>query len=223
MKLIYGLFFLITLCFVHLNAQEQGNILLSGSFKYKVSDGLPEELSFFGALVEGYKNTQFTVLPRAGFFINSNTAVGFGFGYSQNKTEITSDSEKETFTSPRLFIEPFIRHYKTIGDKACFFIDAAVLYQSGTDKMEYKDTDFPEDNITNEIENSGFGISISPGFTYKITKQIAFEISVGKLSYSKTESKPKGAPSSVAVKNTSYGLDLDLKHVMLGVELYLSK
>lgn len=205
-------------------AQEQGNILLSGSFKYKVSETLPEEFSLLGSIVrDGYKNTQIAILPRIGYFINGTTAVGLGLGYSLNKIEVKDDTEKETITSPRLIIEPFIRQYKALGEKASVFFDVSVSYQSGTDKDKYTDSDFPEDNFTSEIENTGFGLAVSPGFTYKIADRIAFEISIGKLSYSKFESKPKGAPSDFAIKSSNYGLDLDLKHVMLGIECYLSR
>lgn len=205
-------------------AQEQGNILLSGSFKYKVSETLPEEFSLIGSIAaNGYKNTQFAVLPRIGYFINENTAIGLGLGYSRNKIEFTSDTEKGTFTSPRLIIEPFVRQYKSLGEKAKLFFDVTVSYQTGTDKDKYTDSDFPEDNSTSEIENTGFGLAVVPGFAYKIADRIALEISIGKLSYSKLESKPKGAPSDFAIKSSSYGLDLDLKHVMLGIECYLSR
>lgn len=46
---------------------------------------------------------------------------------------------------------------------------------------------------------------------------------MGRVYYSKSEVKPKGAPSSLAIKNKNYGLNLDLKHVELGIELYLSR
>jgi hypothetical protein len=224
-RLMGFLFISVVFSVTNLKAQEQGNILLSGSFKYKVSETLPEELSFFGGsfATDGYKNTQIAVLPRVGYFINGTTAVGLGLGYSLNKIEFKDDTEKETITSPRLIIEPFVRQYKALGEKAKVFFDVSVSYQSGTDKDKYTDSDYPEDNFTSEIENTGFGLAVSPGFTYKIADRIAFEISIGRLSYSKFESKPKGAPSDFAIKSSNYGLELDLKHVMLGVECYLSR
>ena len=224
-RLITGLCFVMVSVIANLNAQEQGSILISGSLKYKISETLPEELSFLGNInaIDGYKNTQLVILPRIGFFINGNTAVGVGLGYSKNETEFKDGSEKETLTSPRLIIEPFIRHYKSLGEKANLFVDASVSYRSGTDKDRYTDSDYPEDNESSELENSEFGISISPGLTYKVADRVAIELTVGKLSYSKFESKPKGAPSDFAFKNTNYGLDLDLKHVMVGIELYLSR
>lgn len=223
-RLLGVLFISAFFSFTNLNAQERGNILLSGSFKYKVSETLPEEFSLLGSIAtSGYENTQFAVLPRVGYFINENTAIGLGLGYSRNKIELTFDTEKETVISPRLIIEPFVRQYKSLGEKTKLFFDVSVSYETGTDKDKYTDSDFPEDNSTSEIENTGFGLAVAPGFAYKIADRIALEISIGKLSYSKLESKPKGAPSDFAIKSSSYGLDLDLKHVMLGVEFYLSR
>ncbi|MCK6543075.1 hypothetical protein L6Q79_10375 [bacterium] len=64
---------------------------------------------------------------------------------------------------------------------------------------------------------------MSPGIAYKLTNKVALELTMGRVYYSKSEVKPKGAPSSLAIKNKNYGLNLDLKHVELGIELYLSR
>lgn len=209
----------------NLHAQfSKGTFLLSGSASYKKSESLPEETTaLFGTptYVEDLTFTTITLLPRIGYFVNSNTAVGLGIGYKNTSIEEKEDSGKETIEFPRLIIEPYIRFYKPLTEHAFFFFDGAIHFENGTDVHKYADSGFPIDN--DKVEVSQWGLIARPGFTYKFTDRLALELSIGKIEYSSLDAKPKGAPSSASITNTNFEIDFSLKNVSLGIEWYLSK
>lgn len=198
---------------------KQKMAFISGSFSYQSSTNANEELTIF---LEDAKIKTFSVLPKLGLFINTNTAIGAGVGYTYEKLEASDYDGELTSTTPLFSIEPFMRSYRPLTDDASIFVDASAFYRFGTQTFDYYD-EYDEDNYSEKTEKTSYGVAISPGITYHLTENIAMELVVGKLHYTKSKSKPKGAPDDFTFKSSSYGLKLDLDHATLGVVIYLTR
>ena len=79
-------------------------------------------------------------------------------------------------------IAPSIRYYKLISEATYFFLQGTVFVSRGTSESDELDNN---NNIVQlNFKTRGLGVSISPGFSYFMTKKLSTEIAIGVLGYS---------------------------------------
>ena len=122
-----------------------------------------------------FKNTNTTILPIVGTFVTPSVALGIGIGSVGMKAETPTATTAETNL---LVIQPLARKYYNLAGSLYFFGQAALPIISGKEKQS-------------ELEISQYGLSVSSGFDYFISKSISIEFSYNLINLSQTTLTPK--------------------------------
>lgn len=116
------------------------------------------------------KNTSLSVIPIVGTFVTPSVAVGAGLGY----INIKADSNQGTAAKTDLIvIQPFARKYWNVAGSLYFFGQAALPVITGKEKES--------DTKVNQ-----FGVSVSGGFDYFVTKNFSVEFSYDLANFTST-------------------------------------
>jgi outer membrane protein len=153
-------FFALLLCVTYAQAQTtQGSMMVGGTLS--LSKQTPEDNND-----TQFSSTNFS--PSFGYFVTDNLAVGAGLGFT------SQTSKNPTFKSVNSSIGfgPFARYYKfTTNENFAFFGHAQIMLYSGK-------TETTSGATTNKSKNSTTSFSISPGFSYFMTKHWALDLSI---------------------------------------------
>lgn len=168
-----------------------GDVFISGSI------GLDSEE------MGDFSNSTFSIMPKVGFFVSENIAIGGQLGYRTATADIYDadllefgEEKNSTFT-----VGAFGRYYTTPASEFSFFGELGLNYNSSTVKRTGDD-----------YKVSGFQIALAPGVSYFISDHFALEASIGALSYETSKPDFDGAENT-----NSYGISLDLTDVMVGL------
>lgn len=133
------------------------------------------------------KNTNLSILPIVGTFVTPSVAVGTAFGY----INIKADSEGKTAAKTDLIvIEPLARKYWNVAGSLYFFGQLALPVITGKEKES-------------DLKINQFGLSLSGGFDYFVTKNFSVEFSYDLANFTSTTLDPKiGEKTTV----TNFGL-----------------
>lgn len=156
------------------------------------------QVSFSSEKFDENEARGFSFNPRIGYFLSNNLAVGVNVGFATSKEEqgvvIKSDFSSTSFGV-------FGRYYFTPANKFSVFGNLGANYSTTTNKT-----------LNPDLKINGFGVSLSPGINYFISKKIAIETSIGLLSYSTSKPDIDGAESTnsfdfnLGLDNLSFGL-----------------
>lgn len=130
------------------------------------------------------KSTNTTILPIVGTFVAPTTAVGIGVG----NISVKNDDSKTNL----LVIEPLVRKYWGVSGGLFFFGQLAAPIITG----KIKDTD---------VKISQYGLAMSGGFDYVMTKHFTVEFSYNLANLSFTKIKNIGGPG-VDYDNTDFSV-----------------
>ena len=204
------------------NAQtEKGKSLISGSFGY--SSGKTENTttlistSSFGS----EKTSSFQIMPRFGYFVSKNLAVGLGIGFAKEKTTTSNynnmyypgtytvfqESKQQNFN-----IGPFVRYYIDVVEKFKFFgqlntqvgfgkVDQTLQYGTFTGSSYFINTN--ESGYKTTI----YSAAINPGFAFFPSKRWAIEFSFPLLSYTKIKPKKQVNSAYPSLEAFSFATD----------------
>ena len=120
------------------------------------------------------KQTNFSVVPIVGKFITPSVAVGAGVGYMNIKNEDVAGTNANTGL---LVVEPLVRKYWNVAGNFYFFGQVASPFISGKEKES-------------DLKVTQFGVSMSGGFDYFITKNFSVEFSYDLANFTQTTLKP---------------------------------
>jgi len=133
------------------------------------------------------KNTSLLVMPIVGTFITPSVAVGAGIGY----INIKADSDAGTAAKTDLIvIEPLARKYWNVAGSLYFFGQLALPVITGKEKES-------------ELKVSQFGVALSGGFDYFVTKNFSVEFSYDLANFTSTTLDPKTGEKTTV---TNFGL-----------------
>lgn len=133
------------------------------------------------------KNTSLSVLPIVGTFVTPSVAVGAGIGI----INIKADSNAGTAAKTDLFvIQPLARKYWNVAGSLYFFGQAALPIITGKEKES-------------ELKVNQFGLSVSGGFDYFVTKNFSVEFSYDLANFTSTTLEPKNGEKTTV---TNFGL-----------------
>lgn len=152
------------------------------------------------------KTNQFTIAPKAGYFVTSNIALGAQIGYtSATETEVvggpfgpvTADTDTNTFT-----VGVFGRYYFTPARNFSFFGQLGVDYATAKSETE---------GIPGENKADGFNVGLAPGISYFVSDHIALEATFGLLGYNTV--KVDGDSEST----NSFEIGADFTNIQFGI------
>ncbi|MNK03558.1 hypothetical protein D3C87_214070 [compost metagenome] len=185
MKMKSKLFIMAALCAIAFktNAQtEKGNFLLGGAVNFSTSKNESQSPE---------KKTAFGVLPRMGYFVSDNWAVGTSLSYSiaKSKGYITASAGEINFGSQQsnYGISPFVRYYTRIADNFKFFGDFNVSASRGIRKNV--DEHGKAGNTTSK--STTYGTAISPGLAFFPAKKWAIEFQFPLVGYVHQKDTPE--------------------------------
>lgn len=136
------------------------------------------------------KTTGTTILPIVGTFISPSVAVGLGIGTIGYKVSNgTVDAAKYSL----MVVQPLVRKYYNVAGSLYFFGQAALPIVSGKDKVS-------------DTKLSQYGIAVSSGFDFFVTKSLSVEFSYNLVNLSQTTTTPKTGEKTTQT-------DLSLAHV----------
>ena len=133
------------------------------------------------------KHTNLSVIPIVGTFVTPSVAVGAGLGYINMNSDL---SEKVKSKTDLIVIEPLVRKYWNVAGSLYFFGQAALPVITGKEKE--KDTKINQ-----------FGLSVSGGFDYFVTKSFSVEFSYDLVNFTSTTIDPKDGDKTTV---TNFGL-----------------
>ena len=136
------------------------------------------------------KSTNLMVLPVVGNFVSPSVALGLGAGYTNIKAKDGSSTEGNANLT---VIQPLVRKYWNVSGGLYFIGQLAAPIITGKEK---------ESNL----KISQYGLSMSGGFDYVITKHFTAEFSYNLINVSTTTLKP-----AVGEKTTI--TDISVAHV----------
>jgi opacity protein-like surface antigen len=120
------------------------------------------------------KQTNFSVVPIVGTFVTPSVAVGAGLGYMNIKNKDAGGTNANTGL---LVVEPLVRKYWNVAGNFYFFGQVASPFISGKEKES-------------ELKVTQFGVSMSGGFDYFVTKNFSVEFSYDLANFTQTTLKP---------------------------------
>lgn len=121
------------------------------------------------------KNTNLTVLPIVGTFIQPTLAVGAAVGFANVKSEHGSTTAAN---SSLVVIEPLVRKYWNVAGDLYFFGQLGAPIITGKEKES-------------ELKVSQFGLAASGGFDMILGKHFSVEFSYNLINFSITTLEPK--------------------------------
>ncbi len=240
------LFFCATLMVASIFAQDtkkdklvikKGTWLLNGSLSFSNSDfdNVRERLNSDGETMNfrgQSDNSSFAVFSNVGYTLAKNLILGVGLGYTSNSREAININEEEltSFNSDsfnRIRYQAFIRGLLPIGKRFALFAQAEIGFAQS--EQEFFD-ELLQMQLGN-FKSDQFFIQINPGIMFFVSKNFAFEGSLGNIGYSRTTSEDENFPVVGAdgellngtereSSNNSFRFDISSANLSLGLSYY---
>jgi outer membrane immunogenic protein len=186
-------------------------VFVSGAFNISTSSS---KETMGSVSIEGDKTFEFNFIPKAGYFISEDFAIGLGFGFGTSKItspkEITYSGEEEIIKENSWIIAPFARYYFARTGELSFFGEAS--FGIGGGKTEYSEGGVTEDGP--KLSMIGFGIS--PAISYNLSERFAIEAYFGSLGYSSITSEETEGEDTYKQTVSGIEFSVDLTSLYFG-------
>ncbi|AYN03430.1 outer membrane beta-barrel protein [Flavobacterium sp. 140616W15] len=151
------------------------------------------------------KHTNLSVIPIVGTFITPSVAVGAGLGYINMKSESDAGTAAKT---DLIVIQPLARKYWNIGGSSLYFFgQLAAPIITGKDKES-------------DLKINQFGLTLSGGFDYFVTKYFSVEFSYNLANFTSTTLDPKdGSKTTVTNFGLAHMANVDSAYAVGGANL----
>jgi outer membrane protein W len=194
---------------------SQGSIVVGGSLGLSVEK---EKTKSNGNTEDGPTSSTFKILPDVEYFISDNLSIGLGIGYSFNKSTEDQGLTEYTYKTGTFYLNPYLKKYFTLGDKAYFWGQAQIGMGFGTRTTEAK-----TGNITTSVDNdfSSLAIGITPGFRFDVTERIGLEAGIGFIGYTGETTKSGSGNNEVKRSTNKMGFEFDPSYLTFGIRYTL--
>lgn len=205
------------------NAQiAKGTVYLSGQAEYARSEHNNENNEVNGNVVK--------IIPTAGYFIDTNLAVGLGLGYESAVSKFTIGNPSinnvviTKNTDNAFVVAPFIRKYWTLSEKLYFFGQLQVPLEFGEEKLNVdSDVELGGDplfaySFSAKNNYTSIGVNIKPGLDYFLNKNWSIEATLGEFGYNTHKRDIDGAK-----RENNYKFGVNLSSVTFGVKYVFAK
>lgn len=169
---------------------SKGDVFVSGAVGYSSEETVD------------LKTTEFQIVPRVGYFVSENFAIGAQLGYISREYPLSTEFGYVDVKNSGFQAGAFARYYSTPASAFSFFGQLSATYASVKTEV-----DGGEDFKTN-----GFEFGVAPGISYFVSDHIALETTFGMLGYSSVKPDVDGAEST-----DTFNLNLDLTNVTFGI------
>jgi len=150
------------------------------------------------------KSTNLSVIPIVGTFITPSVAVGAGLGYINMKSDSNLGTESKT---DLIVIQPLARKYWNVAGSLYFFGQAALPVITGKEKES-------------DTKINQFGLSVSGGFDYFVTKNFSVEFSYDLVNFTSTTIDPViGEKTTVTNFGLAHMANVDSAYLVGGSNL----
>jgi hypothetical protein len=144
------------------------------------------------------KSTNLSVLPIVGTFVTPSVAFGAGIGYINIKSE---NGSATTGNTGLVVFEPLVRKYWNVAGSLYFFGQLAAPIINGKEKES-------------ELKVSQFGLAMSGGFDFFVTKSFSVEFSYDLANFTSTTITPKtGDKTTVTNFSAAHVVSVDPVYV----------
>jgi hypothetical protein len=200
MKKVFFIISILGLFIGHANSQlfVGGNFNISSTANKYVDDD--------GTTNKGNAATSFYIIPKAGYFLNENFAVGAGIGYGLYRSSNRADNEFVTLNSSFNII-PFVRYYFAKVDRFSMFAEGGTQLVFGSDKTRFQNTTTQGDK-TFELK-----LYVNPSVSFDISDNFSLEAVIGSLYFGSTTRKE---PDNDKHIKSDIGLRLNLTSINIG-------
>ncbi|UKB81842.1 outer membrane beta-barrel protein [Chryseobacterium sp. MEBOG06] len=203
------------------NAQiVKGTTYLSGQVEYSHSEN--------NQFTQKRKDDVVKILPTAGYFVNTNLAIGLGAGYKSTVTKYDlgnaaiSNLLEIKDTENAFVVAPFIRKYWTLSHKLYIFGQLQIPLEFGQEKVDANSNIEMGDPELASFEGKNnythIGINIKPGVDYFLSKKWSIEATFGEFGYNTNKRDLDGAK-----RQNNYKFDVNLASVTFGVKYVFAK
>lgn len=171
---------------------KQGDVFASGAVGYsseKTGDN---------------KSDQFTVIPRAAYFVTDNIALGAQIGYTTGTETVEGPFGGSVDQDTNVFSAGvFGRYYFTPARNFSFFGQLGVDFATAKTEIE---------GVPGEAKANGFNVGLAPGISYFVSDHIALEATFGLLGYNSVKPDVDGAEST-----DTFDIGFDLENINFGI------
>jgi outer membrane protein len=212
MKKTLSLTFLALLC-LEVNAQlQKGNILVGGSVSFSTTSNDQEGITSD----YHYKNTQFGVDPRAGYFLSDRGVAGLGLGFFASHYTADNASSAQENKGNDFSISPFYRFYFPLGDKIALFVHSSASLGFSKVKIAIEEDNTEDENYTSK--GTSYSVGVNTGLNYFLSEKWALEATFGSIRYNaaktdrndqyytESEFKSSGLQFNLGIESFSFGL-----------------
>lgn len=200
MKKITIIFAVLTFLFFE---TSMGQLFVGGNF-YISTEASKSEIG--STSVDGDKEFDFGINPKAGFFLNDQFAVGAGIGLNISSTNDREDPERIT-SSSTFRINPFARYYFVQVDKFSVFAEGGINLGLGSSKVKTGGTTVDGPNVLD------FTFYIMPAVSYDISDNFSLEAGIGGLFINSNTEKDN---NDNKFKETNIDFSIDLNNIFFG-------
>ncbi len=204
---------------------EQGNVLLGGGVSFSLSSReQPAELD----LGDDVTTNSFSISPQAAYFVADGLALGLSVGYSRFQADVPynfTNDFGDTFSGildevqDEFFVSPFVRKYWYLGgseSRFAFYLQGSLSIAFGS--MESEDVSFSDGEIINrEMDTLGFGLGISPGFSFFPSPKWGIELGLQGIGFSVRDPNTDMEDD----RETFFSFGLDFFNPSLGIFVFL--
>lgn len=166
-----------------------------------------------GTTTKGPKTFNFTLMPRAGYFVTNKILVGLdlGIGISGSKLENSGVTTKSSGINYGGGV--FARYYVMPAERFAIFFEGGVNTMFGSSKVKVGSVS--SDGPKTFALNAGF----TPGIAVYVSKKIALEASYGFLGYSAYSEKQDIAGTKVKDSSGNFNLNVNPNTFKFGVSV----
>jgi hypothetical protein len=206
-------FLFVFTCMVAAQAQiAKGSTWLGGSFGYGESREKSE------GSTTGTKQKSFNISPAIGTAVKENLIVGVFVNYIKNTTKYGSTTDR---TDKYYGGGIFIRKYFPIVNRIYIFGEGNAHYQG----YRFTDNNIPANGGDLRTKGWSGGISLTPGLSYGITKNIQIETGLNSL-FSASYQKRNIKNNFEETDNSSFGAGVSLSNasqLFIGFRFLINK
>jgi len=200
---------------------NQGGLLFGGTFGFT---GSSSKFTSSSSTFDGPKTTNLNITPIAGYVLNRMLILGLSLGYISTVTktidqDLNGDDIELKDKTGQFVIRPGIAFYNQLIRNLYFVSTFYFGMGFGSATNEFYDS---SNGISSSKDNlSSFQIGVTASLVYFIAASWAMTMSYGNLYYN-TTTQTDSEDSNNKSTNNSYGLDLSLATIQLGIIFYLA-
>jgi len=200
---------------------NSGGLLFGGTFGF---NGNSSKFTSSSSTFDGPKTTNLNITPLAGYVLNRMLILGLSLGYVSTATktmdeDIDGNEIELKDKTGQFVVRPGIAFYNQLVRNLYFVTTFYIGMGFGSATNEFYDS---SNGISSYKDNlSSFQLALTASLVYFVAASWALTLSYGSLYYN-SSTQTDSEDSNNKLSTTSYGLDLSLATIQIGLIFYLA-